>query len=149
MELQKAKHNQLPSNGRFGSLFDHFFNNDYFGLTNYEGGKRYNMPAVNVSENDSEYKLEVAAPGLKKKDFNIELEEGKLVISSEVRNEVQEEKENFKRKEFSYQSFSRSFILPEDVNEDDIKANYEDGVLRISIPKAEPATPKKKLIEIG
>jgi HSP20 family protein len=96
--------------------------------------------------------VELAAPGKKKEDFNIELEDNVLTISSEARSE-KEEKDNegkYTRREFSYSSFKRAFTLPETVNDYEINASYENGVLHITLPKKEEALPKpKRLIEIG
>ncbi|MEI5579364.1 Hsp20/alpha crystallin family protein, partial [Streptomyces brasiliscabiei] len=86
-------------------------------------------PAVNVSETDKNYEIEVAAPGMKKDDFKVKVENGAIHISAERKEEKEEKQKNYTRQEYSYNSFSRSFTLPEDVKEDDIKAQYEDGVL--------------------
>jgi HSP20 family protein len=95
------------------------------------------MPAVNVKETDKMYNLEVAAPGMKKDDFKIELDKGVLTISSENNFENEETKENYTRREFGYTAFTRSFWLPENVTEDNLKATYKNGVLLVSIPKKE------------
>lgn len=111
--------------------------------------KKLPVPAVNVRETDKAFEVEVAAPGLTKKDFKITAENGLLTISSE-RNEEREEKEkDYTRKEFSYSAFSRSFSLPENINEDDIKARYEDGILKLDISKKMINEPKtKRAIEV-
>ena len=94
--------------------------------------------------------VELAAPGLEKKDFKIELENQVLTVSSEKEEEKKEETKNFKRREFSYNSFSRSFQLPEDVLSDKIDAKYENGILKLSVPKKEVTVSKpKKEIKVG
>ena len=108
------------------------------------------VPSANITENHKDYKIEVAAPGLEKKDFKIELENRMLTISSEKEEEKKEENKNFKRREFSYSSFSRSFQLPEEVLADKIDAKYENGILRLSVPKKEVTISKpKKEIKIS
>ena len=107
-------------------------------------GSNQTLPAVNVMENDNEYLIEVAAPGLKKNDFTINYENGRLSISSE-RKEEKEEKKRGKvtRCEFSYQSFQRSFSVPENiVNAEKISAKYEEGILQVTLPKREEVRPK-------
>ena len=103
------------------------------------------MPAVNVKESATAYELSVAAPGLNKKDFKIEVNQNTLSISA-TKDKSQEEKSEdgtYSRKEFSYQSFKREFQLPENlVNDDDIQANYTDGILHIHLPKKEAEKPK-------
>jgi HSP20 family protein len=133
----------------FPTIFEDFFKPDYLGGTEVLKTK---VPAVNIKESDSDFIVELAAPGLKKEDFNIELDNNVLTISSELETESNEKSENGKytRREFSFQSFKRSFTLPETVNENDIKANYENGVLSVHLPKKVEALPKaKRLIEIG
>lgn len=129
---------------RFPALFDHIFDNE---MTNWSNRNYSNtnttLPSVNIKEDEEAFHVEMAAPGLEKKDFNIELENNVLTISSEkeIKNE-EKEGEKFTRQEFSYQSFSRSFNLPEIVESDKIKAKYEHGILKIDIPKKEEAKPK-------
>lgn len=94
-------------------------------------------PAVNVREDEKNYFLELAIPGIDKKDLKIDVNEDVLTISSESRNESEESKDGYKRKEFSYSAFSKSFYVPENVNKDKIEANYKDGVLSLSLPKQE------------
>ncbi len=105
------------------------------------------IPAVNIIENDKDFKIEMAAPGLEKKDFKIEIDKGYLTISAEKETEKKEEKENYKRREFSYNAFCRSFQLPDNTVSDKIDAKYEDGVLKLAIPKKEVSvsTAKKEI----
>lgn len=133
----------------FPSLIEEFFKPDWMG-----GMERMNMnvPAVNIKETDTSYVVELAAPGKRKEDFNIELEDNVLTISTEAKSE-NEEKDNegkYTRREFSYSSFKRAFTLPDTVNDFEINANYENGVLHITLPKKEEALPRpKRTIEIG
>ncbi|MCX6322119.1 MAG: Hsp20/alpha crystallin family protein [Bacteroidia bacterium] len=95
------------------------------------------MPAVNIREDEKNYILELAVPGIDKKDLKIDINEDVLTISSETKIETEENKDGYKRKEFSYSSFCRSFYIPENVNRDNIEANYKDGILTIGLPKQE------------
>ena len=94
-----------------------------------------NFPAVNIQEDDKQFVIEMAAPGLKKEDFKINLEDHVLAISKEAEEKKEEVKENYTRREFVYNSFSRSFRLPKTILENKIKADYQDGVLKIALPK--------------
>lgn len=136
---------------RFPSLFEHFFDNDLFNWSNNNFSEtNTTLPSVNVKEDVNGFEVEMAAPGLEKKDFKISLNNSHLTISSEKKNENEtKEGQQFTRKEFSYQSFSRSFTLPNTVESDRISAKYENGLLTITIPKKEEAKPKPvKQIEI-
>ncbi len=122
------------------SVFDDFFKpwNEWFdngGLL----GRVMNVPAVNITEQKDEYIVSLAAPGLKKEDFNISMDGNMLTISSEKEENKEEKDKKFNRKEYSYSSFSRSFTLPEEINKEKIEAKYEDGVLKISLPRKEEA----------
>ena len=128
----------------YPSLFDRFFENDMFDWAsrNYSNTNT-TLPSVNVKENSEEYRVEVAVPGFEKEDFNIELNKNLLTISSEKKEEKEtNEDEQFTKREFSYQSFSRSFTLPVTVESEKISAKYEHGILEIIIPKKEEAKPK-------
>ncbi len=126
------------------SLFDRFFENDLFDWSNRNFSvTNTTLPAVNISETDNDFLLEVAAPGLTKSDFKIELKNDLLTISSDKKVEKEkEEGPQFTRREFSYQSFSRSFTMPLSGDGDKISAKYEDGILTVTIPKKEEAKPK-------
>jgi HSP20 family protein len=101
------------------------------------------LPAVNVKENDEAFEIEVAAPGMTRNDFRISLENNLLTISSERKEEKKEEEGRFTRREFSYQSFQRSFTVPESLVEGDkISAKYCEGILCITLPKKEEVKPK-------
>lgn len=132
----------------FPSVWEDFFNNDFFNFPSVMSKGR-TIPAVNISENDKDFVVELAAPGMKKSDFNINLERNVLTISSEMKDETKEEGKQFTRKEFSYQSFQRSFTLPESVDQDKIDASYSDGVLKITLHKKEELAGKTKEIKIN
>ena len=138
--------NQIPS------LFDRFFDGDMFEWSNRNfSNTNTTIPSVNIKENADAFMVEVAAPGFEKGDFKIELNLNTLSISSEkkVENETKEG-EVFTKREFSYQSFSRSFTLPQIADGDRIEANYQNGILTVLIPKREEAKPKPaRMIEIN
>lgn len=138
MKLARRNENYFPT------FFDRFWNNDLmdWNLTNFSESNS-SLPAVNVKETNDEYCIEVAAPGMTKNDFKINLHNNVLTISSEKEEEKNEEKENYTRKEFSYQSFQRSFTVPENnVKSDAIEAAYNDGILKVTLPKREEVKPK-------
>ena len=129
----------------FPSLFDDFLTRDIFSFPTRSAFNGSSVPAVNVKETDTAFELQMAAPGMEKKDFKVELEQDTLIISAQKENKSEEKSEDgrYSRKEFSYQSFRRSFNLPEDlVKAEDISANYKEGILYIMVPKKEPAKPK-------
>ena len=130
----------------FPSLVDEFVNRDW----NLElPALSANVPAVNIIEKEKEYKIELAVPGMRKDHFEIEMEEGILSISANQDEEKTSEKGKFTRREFSYNSFRRSFTIPESVDPAKIDAKYTEGVLFISLPKRKEALPQpKKLINI-
>jgi len=128
------------------SLFDRgwvekFFNSpldDYFNF-----GKMMNVPAVNVSETDKEFKLNIAAPGLEKSDFKVDAYDDMLTISAEHEREDKDESDGrFNRREYNYSSWSRSFSIPENCDLDKINAEYKNGELKVIIPKKEIKEPK-------
>jgi HSP20 family protein len=125
---------------RLPSIFDDFLKpwNDFF-RPNEGWGTMMTVPAVNITENKDNYSLSLAIPGLKKNDFKIDVEGNILTISSEKQESKEEEDEQFTRREYSYSSFSRSFTLPNEVNKEKIDAAYEEGVLRLTLPKKDEA----------
>lgn len=133
------------------SLFNDFFGRDWmdFNTRNFSNTNT-TLPSVNIKEDDNGFEVELAAPGLDKGDFKIELDNSLLTISSEKKVEKEtKEGQQFTCREFSYQSFSRSFTLPTTAEADKISAKYDSGILRVSIPKREEAKPKPaKQIEI-
>lgn len=149
MALVKRNGNQLTT---FPVLFDDFFNRDLFdwGLSNFSSTGT--IPAVNIKETPEAFQVEMAAPGMDKKDFKVKLEGNRLIIRSEKNNQpVEKEDGKYTCKEFSYQTFQRTFDLPkEEVDADKIKAKYEDGILNLLIPKKEEAKQKQpKLIQVS
>lgn len=128
----------------FNRFVEDFFNR---GIGEFVGSDNFiSHPSVNVKETDDNYIIELAAPGLEKKDFNINVENDYLTISAERKQENETKEENYTRREFNYSSFRRSFNLPKSVNADAIAANYTDGVLNITLPKREEA--KKKATRV-
>lgn len=142
----------LKNSNQVPSLFDRFFDGDLFDWSNRNfSNTNTTIPSVNIKENSDAFMVEVAAPGFEKGDFKIELNLNTLSVSSEkkVENETKEG-EVFTKREFSYQSFSRSFTLPQIADGDRIEANYQNGILTVLIPKREEAKPKPaRMIEIN
>lgn len=133
----------------FSHLIDELFKNGLHQIN--QGGSTW-IPATNIKESDKGYVLELALPGFKKDDFKVAVNNGMLSVSSEVKNENENknEEEGYVRREFSYQSFTRQFTLPEEkVDTENIAAKYEDGVLRLSIPKKNSQVEADRLIEIS
>jgi len=130
----------------FSQLLNEFFGDDWF--RGVQTGTR--VPAVNIHETNTSYELELAAPGLKKSDFKISVDGDVLTISAEKKEEKEEKHRKVTRREFNFTSFSRSFTLPDSVDADKIKASYEDGVLKLELPKKEIAVkqaPKEISVE--
>ena len=130
----------------FPALMNDIFKPDWFGgMENLNK----NVPAVNIKENETGFDLELAAPGFKKDSFKIEVDKTILTISSELNTENIGEEHNYTRREFFYSAFKRVFTLPDTVDQGKINANYEDGILKLTLPKKEEALPKpKRSIEI-
>ncbi len=116
------------------TIFDDFLGSDWWN-ERFSYGATSTKPAVNVIEADKEYHIELAAPGLSKKDIKIDLHKNILTISSEKEEVNEEKKDNYMRMEFSYNSFKRSFTLPESVESDKISADHSNGILHVHIPK--------------
>ncbi len=134
------------------SVFDDMFKTDWLGGTTNVNSIGTSIPAVNIQETDDNFSVEVAAPGKTKEDFNIELDNDVLTISSEEKkeNETSDKKGRYTRREFSYSTFKRAFSLPETVDSQKISASYKNGVLEISLPKKEEAKIQaKRMIEIA
>lgn len=130
-----------------GSLLSNFFDDDKFLSSPWLRGQ--SVPAVNVKENDNNFEVELAAPGFRKEDFQISADNGLLTISAERKEENEKQENNYTRREFGYSSFSRSFRLPDHVDQENISAKFSDGVLRMIIQKNEKAKAKKpKTIQI-
>ena len=125
---------------RMPYVLDDFFKpwNEWFDNGGFMG-RTMNVPAVNITEHKDEYLVSLAAPGLKKDDFKLDIDGNMLTISSQKEESKEEKEKRFTRREYSYSSFSRSFTLPEEINKEKIDAKYEDGVLKISLPRKDEA----------
>lgn len=134
-----VRYNQLPT-----------FFNPFYGrpVVNRYQNTSPNVPAVNVKENETSFVLALAAPGLKKEDLKINVEKNTLTIGYQSEQKDEETTDNFTRHEFSFNSFERSFRLPKNVNADEIKATYTDGILTVDLPKVE-AKEEKLVKEIA
>lgn len=149
--MSTVKKYENPLNG-FPKLFDDFFGHELSDWRNNNFSETSTtIPSANIKETADNYQVELAAPGLEKSDFDIKLEDCRLIISSLKKQENETKEDKYTRREFSYQSFQRSFTLPRDiVDVENIKAQYENGLLTIDIPKKEEAKKKApKLIEIA
>lgn len=132
------------------SYLDDFLGKDFL-TTFFNDGADYSTPAVNIKESEKLFEIEVAAPGLSKEDFNIKVEHDVLTISSEKETKTEEKEEGrFMRREFGFKSFSRSFSLPDSIEQEKIGANHKNGVLTVSLPKLDEAKLKNtKMIKIS
>jgi len=131
------------------SLVDEFLGKDLLGNF-FDGFTGVNMPAVNIIDGKEEFTIEVAAPGLEKKDFKIDLNHNVLTISSENEHKNEEKEGKYMRREFSYTSFKRSFTLPDTADLDKVSANHKEGILEITIAKKDGAKIKPpRQITIG
>ncbi len=130
------------------TYWDDFFNDKFF--NNYNAAScSGTSPAVNVVEEDAAYRIDVAVPGLSKDDFRIDLENEVLSISSAHKEKTEDKKHNYMRREFSYNTFKRSFQLPDTIDTDNIKASHDAGILSLQLPKKEEVIEKApKQIEI-
>jgi len=140
---QLVKFNNSPS---LLSVFETIWGND---LPNYEMLSKAKLPAVNVKDKDTEYIIEVAAPGFKKEDFSISVENKILTISAEEKEEKEVKEDKYTRREFMSSSFTRSFSLPDNIDESQIGGRYDDGVLYVRIPKLQEKAPEKKKIPLN
>ena len=133
------------NNNVFPSLINEFFNDD-FGMNFIN--RSHSVPSVNSLENNDSFEIDLAVPGMKKEDFTIELNDKVLVISSETSNTIENDK--MRLNEFNFSSFQRSFIVPDSVDQDKIKANYKNGILKIKLPKRKESISKpNRVINIG
>jgi len=148
MTLIKRNGNGFPA---FPALFDDLFSRELFnwGNSNFSSTST-TVPQVNIRETQDNFEVQMAAPGMEKKDFKLTLEGNTLTISSQKKNQENEKEEGYNYREFSYQSFMRSFLLPKDVvKAEEIVAKYDNGLLLLTIPKQEHAKQKgPRLIEI-
>src|ERR1700755_204461 len=127
----------------FNDVFDSIFTDTFFSERMVT-----RVPAVNISETENNYQVELAAPGLKKEDFKLNLERNQLTISVAQTSDQQDNQKNYSKREYSYSSFVRSFTLPESADHGQIEASYTDGVLKIDIAKREEAKAVRRQIEI-
>ena len=134
MRIVKYNNN---NNNVFPSLMNEFFNDD-FGLNFFN--RNYSVPSVNSIENNDSFEIDLAVPGMKKEDFSIELNDKILVISSESSNNIENDK--MRLNEFNFSSFQRSFRVPDSVDQDKIKANYKNGILKIKLSKRKESISK-------
>ncbi len=129
-----------PSQYLFGDLYDELFNNF---LSDFKSPNvNYTQPAVNIVEEKDKYILELAVPGVNKKDIDIKLEDNELIISSNIEQKEEEKEENMVRMEYNYTSFKRVFTIPQTVDTKHIDAEYKDGILKITMKKKEEAIKK-------
>lgn len=137
------------SNEMFPSFFDDFFGRDWF--FDNDLNSKGTLPSVNIKENEDGYAVEMAAPGMNKKDFKVEIDNNTLTISYEKETKSENDRnDKFTRREFNYQSFSRSFTLPNTVEAEKIEAKYNEGILSLRIPKKDEAKQKpSRLISIS
>lgn len=146
MSLVKRDVGYVPTLSNF---FDDFFTRDLFSWPS-SSSTGTSIPKVNIYETDTEFHVEMAAPGMTKDDFKVELDNNMLTISSQKESRDEEEKKNYQRKEYSFQSFVRTFHLPESAEAEKINAKYADGILNLVIPKKEEAKRKPaKTIKIS
>ena len=125
------------------SIFDNLFNDSFV-----SDRLVTRVPAVNIAETDKAFRIELAAPGLQKSDFAINVDKDLITISVEQKEENHDESKLYSKKEFNYSSFTRSFSLPDSVNYNDITAEYTDGILQVTVGKKEEAIIAKRLIEV-
>jgi HSP20 family protein len=142
MTLARLSDNLNPT---FPSILNRFFEGDLMDWSNSNfAGTNSTLPAVNIRENDNEFLIDVAAPGMNKEQINVDYENGRLTISSERKEEKKgKSEEKYTRREFSYMAFQRTFTIPENhVDGDKIHASYTDGILHVVLPKREEVKPK-------
>ena len=138
MSTLVQKNGLLPHN----SFFDDFLTRDLFDWSNRRSNQLRSVPPVNIVETNDDFRVEMAAPGMKKNDFHVELDNDMLTIWSDLNTVEENENQQYTRREFSYYSFKRSFYLPNTVVADKIEATYRDGMLSLIIPKKEEARKK-------
>lgn len=153
--MEMTKKRTGGSRSLFPSLMIDFFGHrlfepGFFDIDEVFGKGVNNIPLANIVETKNDYRIELCIPGFDKNDFRLNVENGVLTISSEKKEERKEEEENYRRREFSYEGFSRSFQLPENVTEDKINAKYDNGLLQVTVPKKEVSVSKaKKMISVS
>ena len=138
-----VKLNNRPISKTIDSVFD-----DLFGNLPAVWNEGLSTPPANIHETKDGYHIELNAPGLAKEDFQVSIEKGVLTISYEKKEEAKQEDYKTIRREFSFRSFKRSFTLDDQVNVDQVQAKYENGILKLFLPKVEPAKPSTKQVTI-
>lgn len=152
-ELTKKRRN--GNGGLFPSLRNDFLTNRFFTPRLFDFDDEFftrNVapPLANINETNKEYQLDLSVPGMKRDDFKVDVDNGIITVSSEKEEEKNEEDKNYSRREFSYSKFSRSFSLPENADENNINAKYDNGILKVTIPKVQESISKpKKEIKVG
>ena len=146
MDIVKTR-NLRPNYDPWRELFD----TESFFSPGWPVRSQNSLPAVNVSEDEKNYNVDVIAPGFRKEDFTIRVEDDLLTISAETKKETTDDgnEKQYSRREYSYSAFTRSFSLPENVKDDSIMANYKDGILKLSIPKSKHQVKATKEIKIS
>ena len=140
--LARINRNYVPA------YWDDFFNDRFYKHFNTSSSQTHS-PAVNIIEDEKGYRIEVALPGVSRKDFKLEAEDDVLTISTEKKESKKDQQSNFLRREFNYQSFTRSFQLPEAIDQENIQASHESGILTVKLPKREEVLQKApKQIEV-
>jgi HSP20 family protein len=142
VKLNPEKKNNVLLPG-FNDIFESFFNDSFI-----SDRMVTRVPAANISETSDHFHVELAAPGLKKEDFKLNLDKNMLSISVEQRSENNDDRKNYSKREYSYSSFVRSFTLPETADDNSIEAEYTDGILKINIAKKEEAKSVRRQIEV-
>ena len=147
--MSLIKWNQPPSLTRRRNWIENFLSESDDFFKNWDWNNNMDVPAVNVKEEKDSYLIDMAVPGMKKEDFKIDMDQGVLTISASMEDRKEEKTPEYKRQEFSYRNFKRSFWLPENVAADKIAAHYEDGLLKLTLPKkAVIESPQSKKIEV-
>lgn len=152
MSLVKFKNRRRPL--RNVSPLGNFLTSDFFDTDDFfndrPGLSKLDEPAMNINETDDHFEIELAAPGYSKKDFEVTIDNGYLNVSADKSISKEEEEKDYTYKEFSYSTFEKSLLLPENVKEEDIKAKYKDGILSFNLTKKEQTKKAKpKVIEIS
>ena len=149
--LGRQHRRQYPVFRGFGDVhreMNRFFD-EFWGTRQPADEQRVWLPAIDVSENDAEYQVKAELPGMAQDDIEVHLENNVLTLKGEKKHEAKEEKENYLRVERSYGSFSRSFELPSGVKQEEIEANFKDGILEVTLPKSEEHKAKRIAIAAG
>jgi HSP20 family protein len=146
---QLTKKRRNGNGGLFPLLRNDFLTNKFFTPRLFDFDDDFPLgeissPPANINETDKEFQLDLSVPGMKRDDFKVDVEDGALTISSEKEEEKEEKDKNYRRREFSYSSFRRTFTLPDNVDENNINAKYDNGMLHVTIPKKEVTVSKPK-----